>query len=105
MLAAWQARVVKDRARALACRGRLAYAGTRCRLTCSRRSPMPPQNHTPPAHPEELALLRGIVDHPGDDGRFLILADWLEEHDDQRRAELLRLHRRLLATCCEPDRH
>ena len=37
--------------------------------------------------------------------RYLVLADWLEEHDDPRRAELLRLHRRLLATCCEPDAH
>jgi hypothetical protein len=25
--------------------------------------------------------------------------------NDPRRAELLRLHRRLLATCCEPDEH
>src|SRR5947209_4103306 len=28
-----------------------------------------------------------------------------EEKGEPRRAELLRLHRRLLATCCEPDRH
>jgi formylglycine-generating enzyme required for sulfatase activity len=34
-----------------------------------------------------------------------VLADWLEENDDPRRGELLRLHRRLLATCCEPDKH
>jgi uncharacterized protein (TIGR02996 family) len=68
--------------------------------------PFPPPHHlTPPARPEEQALLQGIVDHPGDDGRWLILADWLDEHDDLRRAELLRLHRRLVATCCEPDRH
>src|SRR5690348_1492305 len=66
---------------------------------------MPPHNLTPPTRPEELALLQGIVDHPGDDARFDILADWLDEHDDPRRAELLRLHRRLLATCCEPDEH
>jgi uncharacterized protein (TIGR02996 family) len=59
----------------------------------------------PSPRPEELAFLQGIVDNPGDDGRFLILADWLEDHDDSRRAELLRLHRRLLATCCEPDAH
>jgi uncharacterized protein (TIGR02996 family) len=51
------------------------------------------------------SLLQGIVENPQDDGRWLVLADWLEEHDDRRRAELLRLHRRLLATCCEPDRH
>jgi uncharacterized protein (TIGR02996 family) len=49
------------------------------------------------------ALLEGIVDNPQGDPRWLILADWLEEHDDPRRAELLRLHRRLLATCCEPE--
>src|SRR3954464_5173156 len=50
-------------------------------------------------------LLQAIVDDPLADDRLLVLADWLEEHDDPRRAELLRLHRRLLATCCEPDAH
>src|SRR5437764_13978537 len=50
-------------------------------------------------------LLRAIVADPQAEDRYLVLADWLEEHDDPRRAELLRLHRRLLATCCEPDRH
>ena len=35
----------------------------------------------------------------------MVLADWLEEFDGPRRAELLRLHRRLLATCCEPEQH
>jgi uncharacterized protein (TIGR02996 family) len=68
------------------------------------RQPLP-HPLTPPPHPEEQALLQGIVDNPGDDGRFGILADWLDEHDDPRRAELLRLHRRLLETCCEPDKH
>jgi uncharacterized protein (TIGR02996 family) len=48
------------------------------------------------------ALLSGIVDDPLDETRWLVLADYLEEHDDPRCAELLRLHRRLLATCCEP---
>jgi formylglycine-generating enzyme required for sulfatase activity len=33
------------------------------------------------------------------------MADWLEEHDDPRRAELVRLHRRMADTCCEPDLH
>jgi uncharacterized protein (TIGR02996 family) len=51
------------------------------------------------------AILRAIVEEPPSEGRWLVLADWLEEHDDPRRAELLRLHRRLLATCCEPERH
>src|SRR5947207_2999389 len=49
-------------------------------------------------------LLQGIVEDPQDES-YLVLADWLEEHDDPRRAELLRLHRRLLATCCEPEGH
>jgi uncharacterized protein (TIGR02996 family) len=50
-------------------------------------------------------LLAGIVAEPLEEARWLILADWLEENDDPRRGELLRLHRRLLATCCEPDAH
>jgi uncharacterized protein (TIGR02996 family) len=50
-------------------------------------------------------LLQGVVDEPRAEARWLVLADWLEEHDDPRRAELLRLHRRLLATCCEPGKH
>jgi uncharacterized protein (TIGR02996 family) len=50
-------------------------------------------------------LLQGIVEDPRDDSRWAVLADWLEEHDDPRQAKLLRLHRRLLATCCEPTRH
>src|SRR4051812_11803307 len=52
-----------------------------------------------------LGLLQGIVKQPLEEDRFLVLADWLEENDDPRRAELLRLHRRLLATCCGPDGH
>jgi uncharacterized protein (TIGR02996 family) len=58
-----------------------------------------------PNHPEELALLQALVDNPSDEATYQVLADWLEEHDDPRRAELLRLHRQLLATCTEPDRH
>lgn len=50
-------------------------------------------------------LLQGVVDEPQAEDCWAVLADWLEEHDDPRRAELLRLHRRLLATCCEPDEH
>jgi uncharacterized protein (TIGR02996 family) len=50
-------------------------------------------------------LLLGIVEDPLSEPRYLVLADWLEEHDDPRRAQLLRLHRRLLATCCKPERH
>jgi uncharacterized protein (TIGR02996 family) len=51
------------------------------------------------------ALLAGIVAEPLEETRWLVLADYLEENDDPRRAELLRLHRKLLATCCEPDAH
>jgi uncharacterized protein (TIGR02996 family) len=51
------------------------------------------------------ALLAGIVADPLEETRWLVLADWLDENDDPRRAELLRLHRRLLGTCCEPDAH
>jgi uncharacterized protein (TIGR02996 family) len=55
--------------------------------------------------PEEQALLQALVEKPADEALWLILADWLEEHDDPRRAELLRLHRQLLATCCEPEQY
>ena len=41
-------------------------------------------------------LLEGIVADP-DSARWLVLADWLEEHDDPRRAELLRRHKMVLA--------
>jgi uncharacterized protein (TIGR02996 family) len=50
-------------------------------------------------------LLRGVVEEPLAEDRWHVLADWLEEYDDPDRAELLRLHRRLLATCCEPESH
>ncbi len=51
------------------------------------------------------SLLAGIVADPQEETRWLVLADWLEEFDDPRRAELLRLHRQLLATCCKPEQH
>ena len=64
------------------------------------------------------ALLAGIVAESLEETRWLVLVDYLEEHDDplpscgpaaggshRGRAELLRLHRKLLATCCEPDAH
>jgi uncharacterized protein (TIGR02996 family) len=50
-------------------------------------------------------LLQGVVEDPQAEARWQILADWLEEHDEPGRAELLRLHRRLLATCCAPQEH
>jgi len=51
------------------------------------------------------ALLAGIMGDPLEETRWLVLADWLEENDEPHRSELLRLQRRLLATCCEPDAH
>ena len=51
------------------------------------------------------AMLAGIVADPREEIRWLVLADWLQEYDDSRRAKLLRLHRKMLATCCEPDAH
>src|SRR5690242_7348522 len=54
---------------------------------------------------QEEAFHQSIVASPGDAALWLILADWLEENDDPRRAELLRLHRKLLATCCQSDQH
>jgi uncharacterized protein (TIGR02996 family) len=51
------------------------------------------------------ALLAGIVAEPREETRWLVLADWLDENEHPRRGELLRLHRGLLATCCEPNAH
>ena len=51
------------------------------------------------------ALLAGIISDPLEETRWLVLADYLEENDDPRRGELLRLHRRLLATCCGAEQH
>jgi uncharacterized protein (TIGR02996 family) len=52
-----------------------------------------------------LAFLEEIRKHPEEDQTPLILADWLEENEDYRRAELLRVHLELRASCCQPDRH
>ncbi len=51
------------------------------------------------------ALLAGIVADAHNGLRWLILADWLQDHGDPDRAELVQLHRELLRTCCEPDAH
>ncbi len=51
------------------------------------------------------ALLAGIVADPHDTLRWLIVADWLDDHGQPDRAELLRLHRELIRTCCVPDQH
>jgi uncharacterized protein (TIGR02996 family) len=39
---------------------------------------------------ELSGLLEALHERPGDDALWLVLADWLEEHDDPRRAALLR---------------
>ena len=44
-----------------------------------------------PPNPDELALLAGIAAHPDADLPRLVLADWLEEHGFDRRAEFIRL--------------
>jgi uncharacterized protein (TIGR02996 family) len=49
-------------------------------------------------------LLEAALDNPGDDDRYFVLSDWLEEYDDPRKAELLRLHRRLLLPNPLPER-
>ncbi|MBY0230051.1 MAG: SUMF1/EgtB/PvdO family nonheme iron enzyme [Gemmataceae bacterium] len=46
---------------------------------------------------EEAGLLRAWADEPGSDVHWRILADWLEEDGQGERAELLRLHRSVLA--------
>src|SRR5262245_56277344 len=43
----------------------------------------------------ETALLRALHDDPAEPTAWLALADWLEEHDQPDRAELLRLSRAL----------
>ncbi len=45
------------------------------------------------------ALLAGIVDDPHNALRWLVMADWLEDHGQPERAELVRVHRELLRTC------
>jgi len=54
---------------------------------------------------EREHYLRAVAVGPGSEDAWRALADWLDEHDVPGRAELLRLHRLLLATCCEPERH
>jgi uncharacterized protein (TIGR02996 family) len=46
--------------------------------------PRRPEPEPPPPRPEVLAFLRDIKDNPEDDTPRLILADWLEDHDDPR---------------------
>jgi uncharacterized protein (TIGR02996 family) len=55
--------------------------------------------------PELSHFLDAIVAGGSDSSPRLILADWLDEHDRPREAELLRLHMALLATCCDAAKH
>jgi uncharacterized protein (TIGR02996 family) len=51
-------------------------------------------------------LLREVLERPADDSPRLILADWLDEHGDEARAEFIRLQvewaRRFRCDCCLP---
>lgn len=44
---------------------------------------------------EQAAFLSGIIDHPDDDARRLVYADWLDEHDQPERAEIVRVQIKL----------
>lgn len=49
-----------------------------------------PQFDSLPLADDEKALLRGCLECPWDDARFLVYADWVEEHDQPERAAYLR---------------
>jgi uncharacterized protein (TIGR02996 family) len=50
------------------------------------------------------AILQALHDDPTDDASWLILGDWLEDHGEPERAELLRLYRRLRVLPAGPQR-
>lgn len=50
-----------------------------------------PPRFLKPMHPEQRALLDGILAHPEQDVRRLIYADWLQEHGQEDRAEFIRV--------------
>jgi uncharacterized protein (TIGR02996 family) len=65
-------------------------------LRLFRCRPPPPRPLSPPPDlPELRALCAAIIDRPDDVELRLILADWLEEHREPSRAELLRLQCRI----------
>src|SRR4051794_31605614 len=66
---------------------------------------MPRPRKTPPAppRPELVALLGACRDQPDDDGPRLVLADWLEDHGEPERAELVRVQCRLARGGAEED--
>src|SRR5688572_16281574 len=41
------------------------------------------------------ALLRAVIDNPSEDTPRLVFADWLDEHDEEDRAEFIRAQVRL----------
>jgi uncharacterized protein (TIGR02996 family) len=47
--------------------------------------------------PQNAVLLQAILDQPDDDALRLVYADWLEEHGEQDRAELIRVQIALAA--------
>ncbi|MGL6095145.1 MAG: TIGR02996 domain-containing protein, partial [Fimbriiglobus sp.] len=49
-------------------------------------------------HPDERALTAAVVAAPDDDLPRLVLADWLDEHDEPGRAEFIRAQCQLAAT-------
>ena len=49
-------------------------------------------------HPDESALLAAIRAHPDDDTARLVYADWLDEHSQPERAELIRVQVNLART-------
>src|SRR5262245_38221102 len=54
---------------------------------------------------EGVALFRAVCEHPEDDGVRLVYADWLTEHGDEARAQLMRAQVRLaLLDEDEPER-
>src|SRR5580693_8727365 len=50
-------------------------------------------------------FLRAVAAEPESEDAWLVLADWLDGHGVPGRAELVQLHRLLLATCREPEKH
>jgi uncharacterized protein (TIGR02996 family) len=67
---------------------------------------VPPASSLDATDPPVLrCFLDSIVEAGSDCSPRLILADWLEEHDRENEAELLRLQTALIGTCCQPDRH
>lgn len=53
------------------------------------------------ADPLHAALLRDVCEHPADDMPRLVLADWLEEHDQDGRAQFIRLQVEAARYVCE----